>query len=1485
MEIESEPHNYKDEDPNGTSLGSIHQFRGTEEEEAFENEQRLELVRSVTSGNSKDILERLETLSREMSRRTARDNEIKIDPNDFDLNRILLSFIQIASSQGIKLRKSGVSFQDLSVYGVDQSFSIAPTTYDLMKGPVGAIQNVIKKRRIPDRAILKNINGYAKSGEMVLVLGRPGAGCSTLLKSIGGTDLDLYTGMDGDIRYDGISQKEMLKKFKNDLVYVPELDVHFPHLTVEQTLRFAIACKTPKLRVNDVSRERFIDSLKEILATVFGLRHTYHTKVGNDFVRGISGGERKRVSIAEALSCRGSIYCWDNATRGLDASTALEYTRAIRTSTNLLKNTAFVAIYQASENIYEAFDKVTVLYEGRQVYFGPVLEAKQYFEEMGYQCPPRQATAEFLTAITDPIGRFPKPGFEDKVPTTAEDFERYWLNSKQYNIVQEEIKAYNDSINGDETREVYYKSLLQEKMNYSRTNSKFTINYLQQLKLCTIRGFQGIWGDKAYSLTTIGAALSQGLIAGSLYYNTPDSVSGAFSRGGVIFFSALYVSLMGLAQVSASFNSRPILMKHKNYSMYHPSADALAGAITSAPVNLISTFLFVLVIYFLSNLKREAGKFFVCVLFVFLLAMTMSGLFEAVASLNKTISSANAIAGVFVLASLVYSSYMIQRPSMHPWFKWISYIDPILYAFEAIIATEFHGRKMECDGTYWTPSGPGYQGVDPANQVCAFKGSVPGQSWVSGDEYLDIAFTYKFTHVWRNFGILLGFFIFFTGIKALGVEFVRPISGGGDRLLFLRGRVPDSVILPEEKVNHQDLDIECRSEPSSNTLENPNRTKTEDKLKIFENIKSKDVFIWKNVNYVVKYEGKDRTLLDNISGYCIPGSLTALMGESGAGKTTLLNTLAQRIDVGVVTGDMLVNGKKLDLSFLRRTGYVQQQDIHAEELTVRESLRFSARLRRTNDISDEDKLDYVEKIIKALDMELYSDALVGRTGDGLNVEQKKKLSIAVELVAKPSLLLFLDEPTSGLDSQSAWAVVKLLRELSNAGQSILCTIHQPSATLFEEFDRLLLLKKGGQTVYFGDIGEHSNAIVSYFERNGARKCDDYENPAEYILEAIGAGATATIEQDWYQTWFNSPERIESDKECDRLINELSIKREETYNEKELKQLQSTYAVPYWYQFRYVVSRNASALWRTPEYIAGKIFLMTISGLFIGFTFFGLKHTLTGMQNGMFAAFLAVVVSAPVINQIQAQAIKGRDLFEGREKLSNTYHWSLMIIAQCINELPYLIFGATLMFVSLYFPTQADSSPPHSGMFYLTQGILLQGFAVTFGLLILYIAPNLESAAVLFSFFYTFVVAFSGVVQPTNLMPGFWTFMNKVSPYTYFIQNLVSSFLHSREVKCNDIELAYFNPPSGQTCELYASKYVKARGGYISNPQATQKCGYCSYSVADEYLSIIGAKWSYRWRNIGFFFVYIIFNLSLVLALYWTIRFRKGSIFSVFKRNK
>lgn len=167
--------------------------------------------------------------------------------------------------------------------------------------------------------------------------------------------------------------------------------------------------------------------------------------------------------------------------------------------------------------------------------------------------------------------------------------------------------------------------------------------------------------------------------------------------------------------------------------------------------------------------------------------------------------------------------------------------------------------------------------------------------------------------------------------------------------------------------------------------------------------------------------------------------------------------------------------------------------MHLETATVREALRFSAMLRQPRSITAENKNRYVEEVIQILDMEDFAEAVVGVSGAGLNIKQRKLLSIGVELAAKPQLLIFLDEPTSGLDSQSAWAICAVMKKLSSYGQSVLATIHQPSAVLFEQFDRLLFLAKGGRTVYFGDIGQRSHTLLDYFQTNGARPCEESEN--------------------------------------------------------------------------------------------------------------------------------------------------------------------------------------------------------------------------------------------------------------------------------------------------------------------------------------------------------------------------------------------------------
>jgi ATP-binding cassette subfamily G (WHITE) protein 2 (SNQ2) len=534
-----------------------------------------------------------------------------------------------------------------------------------------------------------------------------------------------------------------------------------------------------------MSRSQYQRLMVEVLATVFGLRHTYKTKVGNDFIRGVSGGERKRVSIAEALAARGAVYCWDNATRGLDASTALEYNHAIRATTNLLQNIAVVAIYQAGENIYKLYDKVTVLYNGRQVYFGLAEDAKAYFVNMGWYCPARQTTPEFLTSVTDPNGRTAREGYEDLVPRTADEFEQYWKLSPEHAKLTANIEEYNSLTDSSGTL-VRVKGVLEAEWKQKRQpkKSKYMLRYGSQLKLTVKRGVQRVKGDKAYTITQVVASIIQSLIIGSLFYNITKSTSGAFSRGGALFFSLFYNSLSSLSEISHAFDNRPILLKQKGYSFYHPSAEALQAVLSDLPVKLATLVCFSIILYFLAGLRVEAGQFFFFLLTLILTTVAISSLFLMIAALTKSAAVANAIAGVGILLLAVYTGYMVPTPSMHPWFRWINWLNPLAYGFESLMASEFHGSEMPCNRL--VPSGPGYENVTLANRICAFPGALPDQPDVLGDNYIWDAFRYSWSHAWRNIGIIIGFWVFFLAINAVATEILRPVSGGGDVLQFKR---------------------------------------------------------------------------------------------------------------------------------------------------------------------------------------------------------------------------------------------------------------------------------------------------------------------------------------------------------------------------------------------------------------------------------------------------------------------------------------------------------------------------------------------------------------------------------------------------------------------------------------------------------------------------------------------------------------------------
>ncbi|EKG12754.1 ABC transporter-like protein [Macrophomina phaseolina MS6] len=1007
--------------------------------------------------------------------RDAHQHSKALDPDspEFDLPSWFRFVISAAHSRGLRQPRTGVTFRNVDVHGSGSTVLFQDTVASAVTAalPIKGL-GALKKSPTP---ILHNVNGGVDGGELLLVLGRPGSGCSTLLKTLTGETQGLEVGDKALLSYKGVPQKTMAKQFQGDLLYNQEVDRHFPHLTVGQTLEMAASYRAPSDPWNGMTRYEWAKYITKVVMAVFGLSHTYNTKVGNDFIRGVSGGERKRVSIAEMAIAGSQVAAWDNSTRGLDSATALEFVKAIKTYATLGGTAHVAALYQASDSIYKLFDKVTVLYEGRQIFFGPTSRAHHYFEEMGWVCPPRQTTTDFLTAITNPIERRAREGMADKVPRTAQEFERYWLDSVDFRALSRQLDR-DEAANAAETLAGLEEAKHQSQKKHTSPKSPYMIPITTQIKLNTKRAYLRVWQDKAATITTCTAQAVQALIIGSIFNGNKEATQGFRARMAALLFSVILNALVAIAEIQSLYEQRPIVEKHKSYAFYRPFTEAVGGLVADIPVKFFVAVVFNVTIYFLANLRGEAAQFFVYFLVTYMLVMTMTTLFRFIAASTKTISQALAIAGVIFLVILTYNGFVIPVSNMTDWFKWLRWLNPAYYSFEMVVANEFHGRNFTCSDVV-----PAYDNLQGTEFVCVSPGAVPGRWTVLGDDFIDSSYDYSYSHVWRNFGIMWVFLFFFLACYFVAVEYITGLNTKAEALVFRRNHLPDDLKAADDPESQEKSLRPQLSATHHDESYIPPQTST---------------FTWRDVVYDIKIKQEKRRLLDHVSGWVKPGTLTALMGASGAGKTTLLDVLAQRVSVGVVTGSMLVDGKPLDPSFRRKTGYVQQQDLHLGTCTVRESLRFSALVRQPHSVPVEEKYAYVENVIKTLGMESFAEAVVGQPGEGLNVEQRKRLTIGVELAAKPELLLFLDEPTSGLDSQSSWDIGALLRKLADGGQAVLCTIHQPSAVLFEQFDRLLFLAPGGHTVYFGDIGHNSEAVLSYFERNGARQCERKENPAE-----------------------------------------------------------------------------------------------------------------------------------------------------------------------------------------------------------------------------------------------------------------------------------------------------------------------------------------------------------------------------------------------------
>ncbi|GMH00027.1 hypothetical protein Nepgr_001866 [Nepenthes gracilis] len=443
--------------------------------------------------------------------------------------------------------------------------------------------------------------------------------------------------------------------------------------------------------------------------------------------------------------------------------------------------------------------------------------------------------------------------------------------------------------------------------------------------------------------------------------------------------------------------------------------------------------------------------------------------------------------------------------------------------------------------------------------------------------------------------------------------------------------------------------------------------------------------VWKDLTVVLpgSEDGPTRRLLRGLAGYAEPGKIMAIMGPSGSGKSTLLDALAGRLSANVVmTGDILLNGNKRRVDH-GHIAYVTQEDVMLGTLTVRETIRYSANLRLPPTLSKEEVDGIVEGTILEMGLQDCADRLIGNWHlRGVSGGEKKRLSIAIEILMRPQLL-FLDEPTSGLDSAASFFVVQILRNLAkDGGRTIITSIHQPSSEVFTLFDNLFLLS-GGETVYFGE----AKMAVEFFAEAGY-PCPSRRNPSDHFLRCINSDfdkINATFMGSYgkheIQTLSDPLMRVQTAKIKATLVEKYRWSEYAIRVTAKIQEILSIKGLPsetnkgsqatWWKQLSTLTSRSFKNMCRDIGYYWARLGIYIIVAVCVGTVFYQVGTTYTAiLARGACGAFISGFMVFMSIGGFPSFAEELKVFY--RERLGGYYGAAVYILSNILSSFPFLV---------------------------------------------------------------------------------------------------------------------------------------------------------------------------------------------------------------------